>query len=387
MYNSYGLFDKVEAREKVSGSDLINNLKDQVEAFDFWQNNIKVLSIKGVDDGLIEELQALGPKSTAEIQALNNLSKSELDKYVLLWRKKHEAAKIQAVKELEGMRVETLNKITELQTDSSKELDEYRNMWAGKMLLLADDTDKQLGTIKTEWLKKMGDMRTDTENEFIKMVENVKEEITKPDWSALGGDIIGGIITGIKSESMTLSKEIANTAKATLGTLRDEWDMHSPSKEFAKVGMYAIEGLVVGIKKYSGLAMSAGSEIGKVTKDALKSTFGNMSTLLSSGLDNTPTIRPVLDMTNVENGLASTFSKTQGISVSGTISKAVAASSTSRSNSGGEAVTNQTDNTKNTDIKITNNYTVRSNDDIRKISTDLKNTLDRYNYAKGVAVV
>jgi hypothetical protein len=230
-------------------------------------------------------------------------------------------------------------------------------------------------------------MRTETDNEFIKMVDGIKEEITKPNWSELGGDIIGGLVVGVKSNSMFLSKEIADAARKSLQATKDALGIKSPSKEFAKVGMYAIEGLVVGIKKYSGLAMTAGSEIGKVTKDALKSTFGNMSNLLSSGLDTIPTIRPVLDMTDVENGLASTFSKTQGISVSGTISKAVAASSIGRSSSGSESVTNQTDNSKTTDIQIVNHYTVRSNDDIRKISSDLKNTLDRYNYAKGVAVV
>ena len=74
LYDTYGLFEKVEPKDEVLGSDLIKNLRDQVNEFDEWTRQMSELSSKGVDSALIDELQKMGPRSLSEIKALNKLS-------------------------------------------------------------------------------------------------------------------------------------------------------------------------------------------------------------------------------------------------------------------------------------------------------------------------
>jgi TP901 family phage tail tape measure protein len=108
-----GLFDAVTSKE-VSGTQLLENLRGQVKAFDDWQENIQALAARGVDQGLIAELREMGPKAGPEIAALNTLTDTELQEYVSLWRTKNEEARAEAVNQLQQQRVEMQQKLMEI---------------------------------------------------------------------------------------------------------------------------------------------------------------------------------------------------------------------------------------------------------------------------------
>lgn len=100
-----------------------------------------------------------------------------------------------------------------------------------------------------------------------------------------------------------------------------------------------------------------------------------------------PTIRPVLDMTDVTSGLKSTFAEKQTLDLTATTVKASNIVSSASNNQNGVSGTSQTSNsTDNSSIVINNTYNVRNDSDIRKISQDLRTTINRYNSAKGVLV-
>lgn len=114
IYDTWGLFEKAQINA-TKPETLIKNLQGQVKVMQDWSNNLKSLVAKGVDEGLIQELQKMGPAAAGEIAALNQMSGPELDKYVELWRQKHNLARTAAMTELEGLKAETMAKIKELQ--------------------------------------------------------------------------------------------------------------------------------------------------------------------------------------------------------------------------------------------------------------------------------
>jgi hypothetical protein len=386
LYNAYGLFDKVPENKKITGFELLKNLQQQVKSFDFWRKNIGILANRGLDPELIKELEALGPTALAEIQGLTQLSDKELRSYVTLWQQKHKAAKDVATNELEGLRTESIVKISKLQADAKVELDKYRNEWAIQMMKLQTDTMKSLDTLKAEWLSKVGDMRRKSEGEFLRLTKKVSEIMKDPNWSQLGADVIGGIVVGVNSSEMALSDAMANIAKKALEATKSTLGIKSPSKEFAKIGSFAILGLIEGIKATTNSALTATGTFGNQLTSTLQDALSTTLALLNGPMDLQPTIRPVIDMSNVEAGISNTFGQNRTLKVSGVVDKAAIVATNSRIASEPTSISNQTDNSNKSEIKITNNYTVRSNEDIRKISTDLKNTLDRYSYAKGVLV-
>lgn len=76
-----------------------------------WSENMASLASKGIEKGLLEELQAMGPGAAGQIAALNTLSSTELQEYVNLWKEKSKLAKDVATTELVGMNAERNKKL------------------------------------------------------------------------------------------------------------------------------------------------------------------------------------------------------------------------------------------------------------------------------------
>lgn len=95
-----GIFDEIKEKTDTSGSQLLQNLRDQVTEFENWQKNMADLEGKGISRALLDELRDLGPKAASEIKALNTLSEKELTEYVELFQKKAQLANEQALSEM-----------------------------------------------------------------------------------------------------------------------------------------------------------------------------------------------------------------------------------------------------------------------------------------------
>ncbi|MDD2299633.1 MAG: tape measure protein [Fermentimonas sp.] len=324
VYDTYGLFDKIEPKDKVLGSDLINNLKDQVNEFDDWTRQMSDLSGRGVDSALIDELQKMGPKSLKEIQALNSLSQPELDEYVILWEKKSNQAKNAATKELEGMRIETRNQIQALNVQAKIDLEEQRAIFEEKTQQLAKETTETIEQMKNEWLKKIGELRKQGEKDFETFAGNIVSIMGKPDWAGVGRGIVDGITTGIRSEASQLADSAVDAAMNALQAAKDALGISSPSKKFAELGKYSILGFVEGLKKFNNLATASASNVGTSTIIAFKKVIANISDAIDGDMDMSPVIRPVLDLTDVKSGsllIDELFAQTQGLNVGNVMKK------------------------------------------------------------------
>lgn len=80
---------------------------------------------------------------------------------------------------------------------------------------------------------------------------------------------------------------------------RDGQNSHSPSKETIQSGIWLGEGLIIGIKSITGKVQQSASDMGKDTTDSISSALSLANTLLNSDSINEPTIRPVLDLSDV----------------------------------------------------------------------------------------
>jgi hypothetical protein len=302
LYRSYGLFDKLEVPEAVSGTELINNLQGQVVAFDNWQKNINELSKKGISGGLLKELQDMGPSATDKIQALNQLSQPELDKFVTLWQQKSNQAKTKAISELEGMRIENLKKINQLHLDTSKELEALKITYKKQLALITTNTQTQLVDFNSKWNQKTEELKGDNKKAFDKITADIQNSMKTPDWVGLGKNIINGITQGVNAQAAVLATATASAAQQALISAKKTLGIKSPSIEFAKVGKYSMEGFAGGLKTFASLAVKEAVNAGTLAKESLKNTVANISDSVSTNIDSSPTIRPVLDLSNIEAG-------------------------------------------------------------------------------------
>jgi hypothetical protein len=60
--------------------------------------------------------------------------------------------------------------------------------------------------------------------------------------------------------------------------------------------------MVSGLTKYAGLVKNAATNVGKGALDSMSNAVSGISSVFGSDLDSQPTIRPVLDLSNIQNG-------------------------------------------------------------------------------------
>ena len=76
----------------------------------------------------------------------------------------------------------------------------------------------------------------------------------------------------------------------------------SPSRLAEQYGAYTGEGFVNGLNAYTGRAYDAGTDLGNGAATGLSDTISKISDAVSADMDMTPTIRPVVDLSNVNAG-------------------------------------------------------------------------------------
>ena len=114
----------------------------------------------------------------------------------------------------------------------------------------------------------------------------------------IGLNIARGIAAGIASGRSAAINAAASLASASLAAAKAKLKIHSPSREFYKVGNFTAEGLANGISQNSSKPETAASSMAGKVLSAASAAFDALDTDLQ------PTITPVLDMSDVEAGAA-----------------------------------------------------------------------------------
>ncbi|WP_281659130.1 tail length tape measure protein [Halobacillus sp. Cin3] len=163
---TWGLFENIQL-DSTSPDKLMKNLQEQVTALSNWQSNLDELSKKGYYDGFIQNLRELGPEAAGQIASLNQMSDAELEKYVELWREKHNLASTAAERELQQLKEATLREV-QLMQESLKPLGiamyEFGQAWAVALGPFID--------MMSIILAKIVDVGTAIGNFFGKIAEN-----------------------------------------------------------------------------------------------------------------------------------------------------------------------------------------------------------------------
>ena len=132
---------------------------------------------------------------------------------------------------------------------------------------------------------------------------------------SIGSNIISGLVSGIKSGISSVGSAISDVVSSAVGKAKKMLGIHSPSRVFAEIGMYSDKGLAKGLIKYSNVVTKAAGNVANNMIDVMNNSISKISV---DGLDSQPTIRPVFDMSSVEEGanaINSLFDKQQMVSL------------------------------------------------------------------------
>lgn len=131
----------------------------------------------------------------------------------------------------------------------------------------------------------------------------------------LGSAIIAGMTAGISGGIGAITSKAKEVASAALSAAKGVLGIHSPSKEFEKVGMFSDMGLAGGFVKYKTYATNAAARVGTDALETLRSSMSGISDIVTTDANFTPVIRPVLDLTDVKRDASQISSALAGSSI------------------------------------------------------------------------
>lgn len=117
-----------------------------------------------------------------------------------------------------------------------------------------------------------------------------------------GSYLVTGFAKGISDNTYKASAKAKAMAKAASDAAKKQLNEHSPSKVGYQIGDYFGVAFVNAISDYSDKAYSASADMAKSATSGLGNAVRKIQDLIDTGMNASPTIRPVVDLSNVEAG-------------------------------------------------------------------------------------
>lgn len=155
-----------------------------------------------------------------------------------------------------------------------------------------------------------------------------------------GVSLVDGFASGISANAWKAEAQASAMASAALAAAKEALGINSPSKEFYAIGNYSGLGFINALDDYVTTAYKAGSEMADSARSGLSDAINKAKTLIDGGIDVQPTIRPVLDLSEVRagaNSLGSLFGSGATVGV-GTNLRAISSMMNSNQNGGNRDV-------------------------------------------------
>jgi hypothetical protein len=189
------------------------------------------------------------------------------------------------------------------------------------------------------YVKGLSDGVTSLEEACIELVAACAEKIkSKSDaFETAGGYLVDGFASGISAHSYKASAKAKAMAEAAAQAARDALAINSPSKVFRAIGTSIPEGLAMGIEKLAGLVKNASTSMSDTAVSGVKRSISRLADIVDSDIDAQPTIRPVLDLSDVRSGVGTISSLFENGASVGVLAKvgAIGAMMDNRNQNGG----------------------------------------------------
>lgn len=387
------LFEKFEKGTTISSKKIIRNMKSQVEGVSKWRDDIVQLGKLGFDQGVIDQLKEAGVSSSNYVRALLKMGKEQISQVNAYYQ--------------------TSSKLTtDIMMDNWGNQLTKAKQWSENLRKLAEmgfnqDVLEQLGTMGIEESSKyieamlnMGKKGIKDFNKkyakYLKLDNTISEQVvstyayagsealkaykkklSKKEAKSISKNFCSGISAGLKKNTGVVVNASTEVASNVIKAINNRLGIHSPSRVGKEIGKFFDKGLSLGIDSNTNIVENSSENLAQKAINSMKDTILSICDVIESDVDIEPTIRPVLELSDVINGaeeINGLFSQRQAMKISASMNSKIPNGNTSN----GETV----GNTYVTYDIEQNNYSPKelSRADIYR---DTKNLMSRLN-KKGI---
>ena len=260
----------------------------------------------GDTSGKLEELGArlisFGNKVTEYVKGINTVSLDDL----------------QSGKEKINKIIEIANTLAAVSSDPIEQLREKLKNFATDALKKfvdglneaqpKDDAKNAIKALIDAIIKGMEEKDDDVKTGATKIIETATKALESSNHtdraSKAGLNILNGFINGMNDKDGRVWNKAYSIGRTAVDAINKATDEHSPSKETFKTGKFFDQGFINGIKSLEDKIYSETYGVGDKARLGLGRAIRGVSNLISQGIDDEFTIRPVLDLSDVQSGAA-----------------------------------------------------------------------------------
>ena len=163
---------------------------------------------------------------------------------------------------------------------------------------IRDLISKLIDTMET----KRGDIETKFTSIVTSVIDKINESTMIDKVKTAGKNFAQGFADGIENNRYLAVDAGTNLGNAAYKAAKRAIDAHSPSKKAHKLGNFFGLGFINGIHEYTSNAYGESYNMADEARKGLSNAISKVNDILNDGRTNQPTIRPVLDLTDIESG-------------------------------------------------------------------------------------
>ena len=266
-------------REKTGAEmaeEMLANMESQIFGVTEWSNNMAKLAMMGMDEGLLQELGALGPKGASKVKAFVNMTSEQLQRANYLYATSVKLPDYAA------------NEVASSYT------------YAGEMAIkgFSNALDQYAGIMNTY---EIGEVAME---DISKAINETTVKIVAPQAKASGKDTgkeyVNGLSEGIDAEgpNSKVTSAAKRVAERVNKTVRTYLQINSPSRVAMKLGEFFTQGFAIGIGNKEEEAFDSASSMATAILNAVDS----VTALMSTDSEFQPVLTPILDLSEIQNG-------------------------------------------------------------------------------------
>ena len=316
------MFKMFDFGESVRSGEMIKRFESNLNAMTEFSDSLEALAERGIDRGLLQNIAKRGPSALGEIKAFLQATDDEFAKLNEDWIKQGEILEevsdryMSTLAYAMGGGEEAFTHVLDPETgeETGKTFLEATLAGMRESVGLNLQEFEAVGEIAAEAVgnglekassnssstkKKSKDAATSITDTVVDTVDN---NVKKEDGSVIGYRLCEGIAEGLRSGIEIATTAAEELAVSIIAKVKEVFDEHSPSRVFSDIGYYADAGLANGFVNNGRIVRTAAAEAALGAVDELSGVFGRIADIVDGQIDLDPTIRPVLDLANLQYG-------------------------------------------------------------------------------------
>lgn len=331
------IFAEFNKKTELTADKLLKNMRSQISGVAEWANNLQTLAVKGIDQGLLKKLADMGPKGYEYVSAFVSMTGEQLTEANSLYAQSAslpESATTQIMSSFayaglmasqgfaDGISTTAgsaeitemgTNALTSLQTTLQEHSPSKATYAMGMNLIVGlNNGIENYSSLTMTKIRMLA----------ARILSTLRVELSAGYFFDIGAQICNGIASGIESNSSRAIEAARNMAQNALQAAKSALEINSPSRQFVELGKFSVLGYANAINHYSIIASNAAEQAGDQAIHGLSNAISKIADIITSGIDTTPVIRPVLDLSHVDKGakkINAIFSRSQALSINSSL--------------------------------------------------------------------